>query len=368
MARKERTAIDMRMYDGDLDDVVQRGLACLPRVLPVQDRVVRIGSVEIAGHAVLAPMAGVCDHPFRWLCRRSGASAVYSEFVSSDGITRGNKRTRDMLRYTEDERPIAVQIFGSKPEVIRDATQIVDEAGVDIIDLNFGCPVAKVTKREAGSALLRHPQLLGEIVRAAVDAAEHAPVTAKIRSGWDGINAVEIARIVQDNGASAIAVHGRTQKMGYRGEANWDVIRQVKEAVDIPVIGNGDVFASADVSRMIEQTGCDLVMVARGAQRAPWIFGEINAHQRGEPRDPLTWDERLDVATAHFALMLRERPVGVAVRLFRGHLSHYTKTMPGSATFRREAFVMDDADAVLERLRSYGDELKNAPIGEEVAA
>ena len=348
------------MYRGDLDEPFRRGLASLPQVPPAPSPVVRIGQVEIRGHVVLAPMAGVCDHPFRWLCKLAGASVVYGEFVSSDGLVRGNASTERMLRYTEDERPIGVQIFGCDPAVIQDAVQLVEESGVDIVDLNFGCPVKKVTKREAGSALLRNPKLLGEIVDAAVRAARRVPVTAKIRAGWDTINADEVCRIVEANGAQAIAVHGRTQKMGYSGQANWDVIRQVKRIVSIPVIGNGDVFQPADADRMRRETGCDLVMVGRAARGAPWLFAQTNAHFRGLPVPEMGWADRITVANGHLSLMLRERPVQVAVPLFRGHLSHYTKGLPWSASFRKEVFTLESPDAVMGRLRTYAESLAGA--------
>jgi tRNA-dihydrouridine synthase B len=354
------------MYSGDLDATIARGVERLPQVPPVEDRVVWIGDVAIHGHLVLAPMSGVCDHPFRWLCRKAGASMVCGEFVSSDGLARGNEKTHNMLAFTEDERPISVQIFGSDPDVIGEATRFVEAAGVDIVDLNFGCPVKKVTKREAGSALLRNPDLLGRIVRAAVDAADRAPVTAKIRSGWETTNACEIARIVEDNGAAAIAVHGRTQKMGYTGDADWDVIRRVKETVSIPVIGNGDIFNPSDVFRMLDTTGCDLVMSGRGAQGAPWLFAETNAVARGEVVETVPWTHRIEIAAAHLALMLKMRPESAGVRMFRTHMSYYTKSIPGSATFRREAFVMSEADAVFQRLREFAEELENEIIAPEV--
>jgi len=353
--------IDFSMYGGDLTAVVERGLAELPRVPPAEERIVMIGGLPLRGHAVLAPMAGVCDHPFRWLCRRAGAGVVYGEFVSSDGLVRGHETARRMLRHTEDEHPIAIQVFGSDPAVVGEAVAMIEAAGADIVDLNFGCPVKKVTKREAGSALLRNPTLLGRIVRAAADAAKRAPVTAKIRAGWDVVNAEEVARIVEGNGAKAIAIHGRTQKMGYAGQANWEIIRRVKETVRIPVIGNGDVFQPADAFRMLDETGCDLVMVGRGAQGAPWVFAGINARARGIAVPALSWRERLDIAAAHLALMLREKPSGVAVMQFRGHLGHYVKAMPGSSTFRREVFAIDEPDVVLARLRAYGEELNGVP-------
>ena len=360
MPSTNRTYPNQPLYGGDLTEAIADGLARLPRIPPVQERIVKIGPVEIRGHVVLAPMAGVCDHPFRWLCKQAGASAVYSEFISSDGLIRGNEGSHRMLRYTADERPIGVQIFGSDPAVIHDAVQLVEETGVDIVDLNFGCPVKKVIKREAGSALLKNPSLLGQIVRAAVRAARRIPVTAKIRAGWDAFNAQEICRIVEANGAQAIAVHGRTQKMGYSGSANWDVIRQVREIVSIPVIGNGDVFSPKDAARMLHETGCDLVMVGRGAQGAPWLFAQANAYFRGLPVPQMAWPDRIAVAVAHLTLMLGEKPQHVAVRLFRGHLSHYTKTLPWSAAFRKEVFTMDDPDEVMSRLRGYALQLAKA--------
>jgi len=341
--------------DYQLDSAIVTGLAALPAVPPAASRVVRIGSVPIYGHAVLAPMSGVCEQPFRWICRRAGASAVYTEFVSSDGLVRNNRLTERMLAFSEDERPVAAQLFGSDPSVVFDAVQKIENMGVDIIDVNFGCPVRKVVKRDAGSALLKNLELLGRVLRAAVDAARRVPVTAKIRSGWQSVNAREIATIVEANGAAAVAVHGRTQAMGYSGKADWGVIRAVKETVTIPVIGNGDVFSSDAAVQMLNQTGCDLVMVARGAQGAPWLFAQINAAFAGELPPNVEWAQRVQIAAMHLALLLRQRTELIAVRSFRKHLGFYTRGAPDSATFRREVFRCDSASEVLARMNEYAE-------------
>ncbi len=315
-----------------------------------QDRVTYIGGVAICGHAVLAPMAGICDYYFRSIARRYGASAVYTEFVSSDGLVRAHDRTRRLLHFEDDQRPIGAQVFGSDPGVVADAAAIVEEQGFDIVDINFGCPVKKVTKRNAGSALLKNPKLLGQIVRAAADAVQEAPLTAKIRAGWNEINAVEIANICEDNGAAAVAVHGRTQKMGFSGDAMWDVIRDVKQAVGIPVIGNGDVFAPGDAFEMIEQTGCDIVMVGRAAQGNPWLFMNINRMAMGLPVYTPSPHERLAQGLAHQVELLKERGEQIGIREMRKHWSHYSKGLRGASLLRKEIFRLSTHEEVVEAL------------------
>ena len=355
------------MEEHILDDILRQGEDRLPSLEPDSRHTVVIGPqrtspARITGHAVLAPMSGVGDRPFRQLCRRAGAAAVYGEFISSDGLVRDSGRSRRMMEFAEDERPIGIQVFGSDPAVVADAVQLVEEAGVDLVDLNFGCPVKKVIKREAGSALLKNPPLLAEICRAASDAARRVPVTAKIRSGWNSIIAPDIARLCEDNGADAITIHARTQNMGYSGEADWNVIRQVKEAVNVPVIGNGDVIRPEDAARMFDETGCDLVMIGRAARSRPWIFAGVNAHMQGLPVPVPDWEDRLLLAAAHLALMLRDKRERVAVTQFRSKLCNYVKGMPGASIFRQEMVVIDDPEEVLRRMLAKASELKGLTI------
>ena len=355
----------------ELEALRERGLSRLPSVPPDHGREVVIGPgrsrpARIVGHAVLAPMSGVGDRPFRLLCRRAGASAVYGEFISSDGLVRDTGRSRKMMEFTDEERPIAIQVFGSDPEVVADAVRLVEDAGVDLVDLNFGCPVKKVIKREAGSALLKNPPLLAEICRAAADAAREVPVTAKIRSGWDSVNAVEIARLCEDNGADGVSIHARTQKMGYSGEADWSVIRDVKQAVSVPVIGNGDAWTPADALRMIDETGCDLVMIGRAARSEPWIFAGVNALAQGLPVPQPDWEDRLLLAAGHLALMLTDKRVWVAVSQFRSKLCNYVRGMPGAADFRRDMVLVDDPREAFRQLLAKAEELRGVIPDETV--
>ena len=229
-----------------------------------------IGNVKVEGNLFLGPMAGVTDLPFRVLCKEQGVALVFTEMVSAKGILYNNKNTDSLLEIAEEERPAALQLFGSDPDIIADMAKRIEERNFDILDINMGCPVPKVVKNGEGSALMKQPALVGRIVNR-VSKAINKPVTVKIRSGFspDTINAVEIARIAEDNGAAAVTIHGRTREQYYKGKANWDVIGQVKEAVSIPVIGSGDVQTAIDARRMLDQTGCDGIMIARGARGNP---------------------------------------------------------------------------------------------------
>ena len=325
---------------------------------------VHIGNLAIAGPVVLAPMAGVTDQPFRLLCREMGASLVFTEMVSADGLVRGNPGTERLVYFEEAERPIGVQLFGSDAEVMARGAEQVADRGFDLIDLNFGCPVKKVVKRNAGSSLMRDPEHLAEITEAVVRAVE-LPVTVKIRSGWSAgeINAVQVARMAQEAGAKAISVHPRTQKMGFSGRANWETIAQVKAALSIPVIGSGDVRTPEDARRMLEDTGCDLVMIGRGALGNPWIFRRTDRFLRtGEHVPEPNLRARMAVCVRHLRMKVIEHGEYVGVREMRKHVGWYTKGLEKSAELRREVFQLERAEDVERTLMAYVERMEQAEV------
>lgn len=310
--------------------------------------------------AGLAPMAGVTDAAMRLLCHEQGAAWAVSEMLSAKGwvFSKGkNRAANDLLAQLPGEGIVGLQLFGSEPEFIAEAARQLEDRGFAFFDLNFGCPAPKITGNGEGSAMMREPKRIGAVVRALVDATKR-PVTAKIRSGWDAdsINAVEVAKVCEDSGAAAIAVHARTRAQQYSGKADWRVIRDVKLAVGVPVFGNGDVRSGADALRMIEETGCDAVIVGRAAQGNPWIFREIAAALRGETAPPPTPDERVDMAMRHFQLEKRLYGEKLAVLQMRKHIAWYVHGMRGASRFRETINALENGEDVLEALKAFSEE------------
>lgn len=317
----------------------------------------RIGNIDLPAGAGLAPMAGVTDAAMRLLCHESGAAWAVSEMLSAKGwIYSGgkNQATRELLTRLSGEGVAGLQLFGREPELMARAAQELESAGFEFIDLNFGCPAPKITGNGEGSALMREPERIGEIV-SAVAKATRLPVTAKIRAGWDEtcINAPEVARICESSGAQAIAVHARTRMQQYSGRADWSIIEKVKKSVSVPVLGNGDVRSGADAVNMIAQTGCDGVIVGRAAQGNPWIFAEIRAFLTGEAYAPPTPRERAEMALRHFDLETRLHGEKKGLLEMRKHIAWYVSGLPGAAKFRDSINLLVDADAVKDALREF---------------
>lgn len=315
----------------------------------------KIGSLQTENNIFLAPMAGVTDMPFRRICRRWGAGMVYSEMVSAKGLYYNDKKTAELMRIAPDERPCAIQIFGSDADIMAEVIPKVMEFKPDIIDINMGCPTPKIVNNGDGSALLKNPELIGKIVRSVSDASP-VPVTVKIRKGWDSdsVNAVTVAKIIEDNGAAAIAVHGRTRAEFYSGTADWDIIRSVKNAVKIPVIGNGDIKTAPDAKRMMEYTGCDAVMVGRGAEGNPFIFKQIDEYLKtGTVTFSPTPLDRLTQMTEHIEMLVNQKGESRGIKEARKHIAWYIKGLPSASRFKAEVFKIDNIATMRQALTEY---------------
>lgn len=316
-----------------------------------------IGNIELSAPLALAPMAGITDLPFRLICRRLGCGMTVSEMVSAKGLLYKNVKTTEMLRIDDGERPTAIQLFGSVPAELAEAARMVEASGADMIDFNMGCPVPKIVNNGEGSALMKNPQLAHDILAAMVKAVK-IQVTVKFRAGWDDANrnAVEVARAVEAAGVSAVAVHGRTRQQFYEGKADWSIIADVKQAVKVPVFGNGDIFTVADGLRMLEQTGCDGLMIGRGADGNPWLFTALAAALRGEPLpQPPSLKERLAQAAEHLEMLSAYKNEVVAVKEMRRHISAYLKGMPHAAEFRGRFHKVDTQEQFSELLAEYSE-------------
>lgn len=313
----------------------------------------KIGTVELENNVMLGPMAGVTDLPFRVLCREQGAGLVCMEMVSAKAVLYGNRNTKELLAVSPLERPVSLQLFGSDPEILAEIAARLEDGPYDILDLNMGCPVPKVVKNGEGSALMKNPVLAEQILSSMVKAVKK-PVTVKIRKGFDdhSVNAVELAKIAEACGAAAVAVHGRTREQYYSGKADWEIIRQVKEAVSIPVIGNGDVHSPEAAKKLLEETGCDGVMVARGARGNPWIFRRIVSYlETGVvPPDP-SKEEVKDMIFRHAAMMTEQKGELAAMREMRKHVAWYTAGYPHSAALRREINEVETLEGLKELVR-----------------
>ena len=314
----------------------------------------KIGNVELENRYILGPMAGVTDLPFRLLCREQGAGLLCMEMISAKAIYYNNRNTESLLEIHPDERPVSLQLFGSDPKIMSEMAKRIEERPFAILDVNMGCPVPKVVKNGEGSALMKEPKLVYEIVSALVKAIEK-PVTVKIRKGFDDehVNAVEIAKIIEEAGASAVAVHGRTREQYYSGKADWDIIRQVKEAISIPVIGNGDVTSPQKAEELVRQTGCDGIMIARGAEGNPWIFSEMIAYEETGVVPPRPDKDAVrEMMLRHARLQLQYKGEYCGIREMRKHVAWYTKGLKGASRLREQINRVGSYDELEALLRT----------------
>ena len=322
---------------------------------------VKIGNIEIKGKVVLAPMAGICNSAFRKIIKEQGASLIYAEMVSDKAIYYQNNKTKEMLYMEDEERPIAQQIFGNDKETFIAAAKYIEkEMKPDIIDINMGCPVPKVAvKSQAGSALLKNPEKIKEIVSSVVKSVK-IPVTVKIRSGWDQnhINAVEVAKICEEAGAKAICIHPRTRSQGYSGKADWNIIKQVKENVHIPVIGNGDIKNVYDAKRMLDETGCDLIMIGRAVLGNPWLVNDINNYlETSKLPKERTKEEKIDMCLHHLNYLSKIKPEKVACLEIRNHIAWYLKGIKNSNIIKEKIYKVNKLCDIINILNEFKEEL-----------
>lgn len=314
----------------------------------------KIGNIEIENCLALGPMAGATDLPFRLLCKEMGCNMLYTEMVSAKAILYKNKNTKELLNIDKNEHPVGVQLFGSDPDIMAQIAAQVEEGECDFIDINMGCPVPKIVNNGEGSALLKQPKLVEEILTKMVKAV-NKPVTVKIRKGFENgtVYAVEIAKIAESCGVSAIAVHGRTREQYYSGKADWDVIKDVKKAVKIPVIGNGDIFSAEDAKAMKEYTGCDGLMVARGARGNPWIFREIKEYlENGNVIDKPTINDIREMIIRHAKMLVNYKGEYTGIREMRKHIAWYTAGLPHSAELRRMCNQIETMENLVETVNA----------------
>ncbi len=315
----------------------------------------KIGNVQLDNEVFLSPMAGVTDLPFRTICKEKGCGMLYTEMINAKALSYDDENTKKMLNMPDDGHPVAIQIFGSDPEFMGKAASILNKYPNQILDINMGCPAPKVVKNGDGSALMKNPELAAKVLSAVVKNSDK-PVTLKIRKGWDDtcVNAVEIAKIAEECGISAVAIHGRTREQFYSGKADWDIIRDIKEAINIPVIGNGDVFEVQDAVNMLEKTKCDAIMIGRGSQGNPWIFNRINHYMKtGEILPEPTLEEKMNTAIKHMNLAVEEHGEYVAVREMRKHIGWYLKGLKNSARYRDQINKITDYKEVIAMLEEY---------------
>ena len=317
----------------------------------------KIGNLKIKNPLFLAPMAGVTDHPFRIICKKFGAGVVYTEFVSANGIIRENIKTLDMMRFTEEERPLGIQIFGDDPEVVGKSAKIVNKMfKPDIIDINYGCPVPKVTKSGAGSGAMKDLCLMDEITSAVIESTKNIPVTIKMRAGWDQDNIIstEAGIRLEKIGVKAITLHPRTTSQKFTGKSNWNLIKELKESVNIPVIGNGDINSLDDYKRIIDTTGCDGAMIARGALGNPWIFKEISNYLLNQETESIiTLKDRFNLCKQHYQLLKEDKTEHVCLNLTKKHFSWYLKGFNSASNWRKKFMYSQSVNEIEKNLEEF---------------